>query len=483
MEAIKENTIKQKHTARDRISMLLDPESFVEIDALVRHRSINFGMANKDLLGDGVITGYGYINGLLVFIFSQDFSKMGGSIGEMHAQKICKIIDCAIKNNAPLIGLYDSGGARVQEGIDALSACGKIFSRNIFASGKILQISAIMGPCAGAASYSPTLTDFIFMVKDRSFMFLTGPKIIETYLGQRIEQEELGGTKIHCNISGIADLALDSEKECLNKIKELIYLLCNIHIEKKKSSTESNSLDLSIDLTDQKKPYDMHLIIDYLMDDGYFFEIKPQFAMNLLTGFARLNGYTVGIVANQPSVLAGSLTSDSANKAARFIRFCDSFNIPIISLVDVPGFLPGPQQEMQGVLKHGAKMLFAFNEASVPKITVIIRKAYGGAFIAMCSKEIGADHVFALPTAEISVVGPEGAIDIIIGGKEVTTDHKNELLLRYKEKMTSPYFAASRGYIDEIIELQQLRERLIDTLHISSNRRFQTEKKHSLIPL
>jgi len=488
-----EERIERQHsagklTARERIDKLLDTNSFVEINMFAKHQCTEFGMENKELPAEGVVTGYGKINGRLVFIFSQDFTVMGGSIGEMHAKKICDVIDLALKTGAPLIGLYDSGGARVQEGIDALSGCGQIFYRNSIASGRIPQISAIMGSCAGAAAYSPALTDFIFMVKDTSYMFLTGPQVIKTYTGEDVAFEELGGAEVHNNISGVADFIAKNDEECLKMIRELLgFLPSNCFEDSAFVETEDNGVRKSIvaidiDLTNHRKPYDMHKIIKTVMDNEYFFEVKSNFARNILTGFSRLGGHTIGIVANQPNVLAGSLDANSSNKAAKFIRFCDAFNIPIVSFVDVPGFLPGIQQEHRGVIKHGAKMLFAYSEATVPKITIIVRKAYGGAFLAMCSKDLGADQVFALPTAEIAVMGPEGAVDIIF--KKEKDEMRKQKIDEYLNKFSNPYFAASRRHIDAVIEPQEVRPRLISALQMLSNKREKRpQKKHGIIPL
>ncbi len=458
-------------TARERVEKLFDKDSFFEINKFAKHRCANFGMDKRDLPADGVITGYGRIDGRLVFIFSQDFQVMGGSIGEIHAKKICTIINLALKNNSPLVGLYDSGGARIQEGIDALSGCGQIFYSNIMASGRIPQISAIMGPCAGAAAYSPALTDFIFMVKDTSSMFLTGPRIIRTYTGASVSRQELGGADIHSSISGVADFVAENDIECLTKIKRLLgYFPSTKYVGNFTNIKEDFNADdtyFNFDLSNSMKTYDMYNLVNFVIDKGSFFEVKSGFARNIITGFSRLGGRTVGIIANQPSVLAGSLTSDSSNKASQFIRSCDAFKIPILNLVDVPGFLPGIQQEHQGVIKYGAKMLFAYAKATVPKITVIIRKAYGGAFIAMCSKDLGADFVFALPTAEIAVVGPEGAMNIMFKGDELDMDKK--LFDEYRKKLSNPYFAASRCHIDAIIELNQIRSKVINGFQILYN--------------
>ena len=487
-ERIKRQHSAGKLIARERIEKLLDTNSFVEINMFVEHQCTDFGMGNKELPAEGVVTGYGRIDGRLVFVFSQDFTVMGGSTGEMHAKKICDVIDLALKTGAPLIGLYDSGGARVQEGIDALSGCGKIFYRNSIASGRIPQISAIMGPCAGAAAYSPALTDFIFMVKDTSYMFLTGPQVIKTYTGEDVSFDKLGGADIHNNISGVADFVAKNDEECLQMIRELLGFLPSncfedlAFVETGHNSIEENIIDRDIDLTNYRRAYDMHEIVKPIVDNGYFFEVKPNFAQNIIIGFSRLGGRTIGIVANQPNVLAGSLDVDCSNKAARFIRFCDAFNIPLITFVDVPGFLPGIQQEHRGVIKHGAKMLFAFSEATVPKITIVIRKAYGGAFLAMCNKDLGADQVFALPNAEIAVMGPEGAVNIIF--KRETEEMKKQMLNEYQNKFANPYFAASKGHIDAVIELQEIRQRLISALQMLSNKREErSQKKHGNSPL
>ena len=485
-----EERIERQHsagklTARERIDKLLDPNCFVELNMFVKHQCTEFGMEKKELPGDGVVTGYGKINGRLVFVFSQDFTVMGGSIGVMHAKKICDVIDLAVNTGAPLIGLYDSGGARVQEGIDALSGCGQIFYRNSIASGRIPQISAIMGPCAGAAAYSPALTDFIFMVKDTSYMFLTGPQVIKTYTGEDVAFEKLGGADVHTNVSGVADFVAENDEECLQKIRELLGFLpsnCFEDVETEDNSIKESIVAVDTDLTNHRKAYDMHEIIKPVVDKGYFFEVKPNFAQNILIGFSRLGGRTIGIVANQPNVLAGSLDANCSNKAAKFIRFCDAFNIPIVTFVDVPGFLPGIQQEHRGVIKHGAKMLFAYSEATVPKITIIVRKAYGGAFLAMCSRDLGADQVFALPTAEIAVMGSEGAVDIVF--KRENDEMKKQKIDEYRNTFANPYFAASMGHIDAVIELREMRKRLISALQMLSNKREERPgKKHGVIPL
>lgn len=477
-----------KLTARERIDKLLDPNSFVETNVFVKHQCTDFGMGEKEALSDGVITGYGTIDRRLVFVFSQDFTVIGGTIGNMHAKKICDVMDLALKNGAPSIGLYDSGGARVHETIDALSGCGKMFYRNSIASGSIPQISAIMGPCAGAASYSPALTDFIFMVRDTGFMFITGPQIVKTYTGEDVTFEMLGGANVHASVSGVVDFVAESDEECLQKIRELLRFLPSNNSESLplvETEDVSNRIDETISHiipTARNKSYDMRDLIGRVVDNGYFFEVKADFAQNILTGFARLAGRTIGMIANQPKVLAGSLDVNSSDKTARFIRFCDAFNIPIVNFVDVPGFLPGVQQECSGIIRHGAKMLFAYSEATVPKITVIIRKAYGGAFLAMCSKDLGADQVFALPTAEIAVMGPEGSMNIIF--KKEVNKIKSEKIDEYWNKFANPYFAASKGHMHDIIDPREIRPRLIGSLRMLSNKKeARPQKKHGNMPL
>lgn len=408
-----------KLTARERINLLLDEGSFIEIDAFVKHRCVNFGMEEKRANGDGVVTGYGTVDGRLVFVYSQDFTVLGGSLGEMHAEKIIKVQDMALKMGAPIVGINDSGGARIQEGVDALSGYGKIFYRNTKASGVIPQISVVVGPSAGGAVYSPAITDYIFMVENVSKMFITGPQVIKTVTGEDISQEELGGAKTHNSVSGVADFIDSSEEEAFERVRELISMLPANNLEKAPSYGCEDSLNRVEDRLNEiapdnpNKPYDMKEIIELIADEGHFFEVKPLFATNIITGYIRLNGETIGVVANQPKVLAGCLDINASDKAARFIRLCDAFNIPLLNLVDVPGFLPGLDQEYGGIIRHGAKMLYAYSEATVPKVTLIVRKAYGGSYLAMCSKELGADQVFAWPNAEIAVMGPEGAANII----------------------------------------------------------------------
>ncbi len=477
-----------KLTARERIDKLLDPNSFIEINMFAKHQCADFGMGNKEAPADGVITGYGMIDGRLVFVFSQDFTVIGGTIGHMHAKKICDVIDLALENRAPLIGLYDSGGARVHESIDALSGCGQIFYRNSISSGVIPQISAIMGACAGAASYSPAITDFIFMVRNSSFMFVTGPQIVKTYTGEDVSFEKLGGVDPHSKVSGVADFVAENDEACLQNIRELIGFLPSNNSETPplvETGDDADRVDetiIDIIPAARNRSYDMHRIIERVVDNGHFLEVKADFAQNLIICFARLDGRTIGIIANQPEVLAGSLDVDSSDKAARFVRFCDAFNIPIVNFVDVPGFLPGMNQEHNGIIRHGAKMLFAYSEATVPKITIIVRKAYGGAFLAMCSKDLGADQVFALPTAEIAVMGPEGAVDIIF--KNETNETKSEKIDEYHSKFSTPYFAASKGHIHDIIDPREIRPRLIRSLQMLSGKKsIMPQKKHANMPM
>lgn len=477
--------VQKRFTALERIERLLDPNSFVEIDGLARHRCTDFGMEIKELPEDGVVTGFGTIDGKTVFVFSQDFAVMGGSIGEMHAEKICDVIDLAIKTGSPVIGFYDSGGARIQEGIDSLSGCGQIFYRNVNASGVVPQISAIMGPCAGAAAYSPALTDFIFMVRETSHMFLTGPRVVKTYTGEDTTLGELGGAYVHGNISGLADFVAETEEDCLHRMRELLGFI--LHPDSIFEDFEFDPHRLAESLInvipdDPLKSYDMHKLIGGVVDHGYIFDIKRDFSPNMITCFARIAGQTVGIVANQPEVLAGSIDVDGADKAARFIRFCDSFNIPLINFVDVPGFLPGVEQEHRGIIRHGAKMLFAYSEATVPKVTIIVRKAYGGAFLAMCSRDLGADVVLALPNAEIAVMGPEGAVNIIFRKEKEET--RIERIKEYKSKFANPYYAASRKHIDAIIEPHQIRPHLIRALHMLRGKNVRRlDRKHGNIPV
>ncbi len=494
-----QNAIDKQHqsgklTARERIMKLLDEGSFVEIDAFVEHRCVNFGMEKKKMPGDGVVSGYGTIDGRLVYIFAQDFTVIGGSLGEMHAAKIVKAQQMAMKVGAPLIGINDSGGARIQEGVDALSGYGKIFYNNTLASGVIPQISVIMGPCAGGAVYSPAITDFIFMVKNTSKMFITGPNVIETVTGEKVSAEELGGAMTHNSISGVAHFVDDTEEECIEHIKKLLSFLPQNNLETtpvQPVADDINRTDESLNYIipdNPNKAYDMKEIIFTLSDNGEFMEYQPYYAQNVITGFMRLNGKSVGVIASQPKVLAGCLDINASDKAARFIRTCDSFNIPLLTLMDVPGFLPGTNQEYGGIIRHGAKMLYAYSEATVPKVTVITRKAYGGSYIAMCNKELGADMVLAWPTAEIAVMGPDGAA-IIIFKKEIDeAEDKNikrkEKIQEYRNTVANPYTAAARGYVDAVIEPSETRKRIISSFDmLTGKREMRPEKKHGNIPL
>ena len=490
-KAIEKQIAMGKMTARDRILSLLDPNSFHEYDLFVEHEERNFGMDKKVLPGDGVVTGIGTIHGNPVCIYAQDFTVMGGSLGLKHARKITKIMDHALKMKVPCIGINDSGGARIQEGIGALAGYGEIFYRNTMASGVIPQISVILGPCAGGAVYSPALTDFVFVVDNISKMFITGPQVIESVLGEKITQEELGGARVHAEKTGNAHFFAESEQECLDQIRELMRYLpsSNSHRAENIDTVEpaiSKKIEEIIP-SDPKQPYDVRDIIKAIVDDSKFFEVQELFAPNIVIGFSRLNGETVGIVANQPLYLAGVLDCDSADKAARFIRYCDAFNIPIITLEDMPGYLPGVDQEHAGVIRHGAKMLYAYSEATVPKITVILRKAYGGGYIAMNSRHLGADFVFALPSAEIAVMGPEGAANIIFA-KEIKEAEdqaamRAEKVVEYTRKFANPYVAASKGYIDAVIEPKETRDLLIHTLAVSKEKEdYRPAKKHGIPP-
>jgi len=494
LERIEKQHEKGKLTARERIDLLLDPGSFTEMDIFVTHRCTDFEMDKKKILGDGVVTGYGRINGRLVYVFSQDFTVFGGSLGEMFAQKVCKIMDMAMKNGAPVIGLNDSGGARIQEGVMSLGGYAEIFFRNVMASGVIPQISAIMGPCAGGAVYSPAITDFIFMVKGTSHMFITGPEVIKAVTGEEVTFEELGGAMTHNEKSGVAHFAAENEEECIQMLKRLLSYIPSNNLEdppRLETGDDPNRMDMELAITvpeDPEKPYDMRDIILRVVDNGDFFEVHQHWAKNIVVGFARLDGYSVGVVGNQPKVLAGTLDIDSSIKAARFVRFCDAFNIPLLTFVDVPGFLPGTSQEYGGIIRNGAKLLYAYCEATVPKITVITRKAYGGAYDVMCSKHIRGDVNFAWPSAELAVMGPEGAVNIVfrreIEKAEDPERRKEELVKEYKEKFANPYIAAQMGYIDDVIEPQETRPRVINALeNLLTKRESRPAKKHGNIPL
>lgn len=493
-ERVKKQHDAGKMTARERLNLLFDEGSFVEIDAFVKHRCTEFGMQNVETPGEGVVTGYGTVDGRLVFAFAQDFTVAGGSLGEMHAKKICKVMDMALKMGAPLIGINDSGGARIQEGVDALSGYGNIFYRNTIASGVIPQISVIMGPCAGGAVYSPALTDFIFMVDKTSQMFITGPQVIKAVTGEEVTSEELGGAMTHNSVSGVAHFISPDERQCIEDIKRLLSFLPSNNMENAPEYECQDDLNRIEEKLNEivpdnpNKAYDMKEIITAIVDNGDFMEVQPYYAMNIITGFARLNGKSIGIIANQPKVLAGCLDINASDKAARFIRTCDAFNIPVLNLVDVPGFLPGTNQEYGGIIRHGAKMLYAYSEATVPKVTLIIRKAYGGAYLAMCSKDLGADQVFAWPSAEIAVMGPDGAANIIfkkeIEAAENPAAARQEKIQEYKDKFATPYIAASRGYVDDVIEPATTRPRLIAALEmLESKRETRPAKKHGNLPV
>lgn len=485
---------KGRLTARERLDLLLDRGSFREVDPFVVHRTHDFGLDEQKFMSDSVVTGWGTIDGRLVYVYSQDFTVFGGSLGEVHAEKICKIMEMAMKNGAPIIGLNDSGGARIQEGVVALGGYADIFLRNTMASGVIPQISAIMGPCAGGAVYSPALTDFIFMARNTSYMFVTGPDVVKAVTHEEVTQEELGGASVHSEKSGVCHVAADSEADTLYLIRKLMsYLPQNNMEDALLVPTTDDPLRMEEALNtlvpdDANKPYDIKEVIGHIVDDGNFFEIHENYAANIVVGFARLGGTSVGIIANQPAVLAGVLDIDASEKGARFVRFCDSFNIPIITFEDVPGFLPGTFQEHHGIIRSGAKLLYAYCEATVPKLTVITRKAYGGAYCVMSSKHIRSDLNLAWPTAEIAVMGPDGAVNIIFRKElENAADpvkRKAELVAEYKEKFANPYVAASRGYIDDVIEPKETRPRLINALAMLSNKRDSNPaKKHGNIPL
>jgi acetyl-CoA carboxylase carboxyltransferase component len=484
---------KGRLTARERLDILLDRGSFREMDAFVVHRTSDFGLDQQKVPSDSVVTGWGTIEGRLVYVYSQDFTVLGGSLGEVHAEKICKIMDMAMKNGAPVIGLNDSGGARIQEGVVALAGYADIFLRNTLASGVIPQISAIMGPCAGGAVYSPALTDFIFMVKNSSYMFVTGPDVVKAVTHEEVSFEDLGGASVHAEKSGVCHVAADSEADTLYLIRKLLGYLPQNNMEDAPFVQGDDPLRMDDSLNaivpeDPNKPYDIKDVIRPIVDGGEFFEVHENYAPNIVVGFARLGGHSVGIVANQPAVLAGVLDIDASEKGARFVRFCDSFNIPIITFEDVPGFLPGTFQEHHGIIRSGAKLLYAYCEATVPKLTVITRKAYGGAYCVMSSKHIRSDVNLAWPTAEIAVMGPDGAVNIIFR-KELDraadpVQRKAELVAEYKEKFASPYVAAERGYVDDVIEPKETRPRLINALEMLSNKRDSNPaKKHGNIPL
>jgi len=485
---------KGKMTARERIEALLDKGSFRELDAFVTHRTHDFGMDKKKFLSDSVVTGWGTVEGRTVYVFSQDFTVFGGSLGEVHAEKICKVMDLAVKNGVPVIGLNDSGGARIQEGVVSLGAYADIFLRNTLASGVVPQISAIMGPCAGGAVYSPALTDFILMVKKTSHMFITGPDVVKTVTHEDVSMDDLGGAMVHATKSGVAHFACEDEQDCIETIRTMLSYLPANNMEDAPfvdTGDDPNRRDARLDdliPSDPRKAYDMHEVIQAVVDNGDFLEVHAGYAGNILVGFARLGGHSVGIVANQPMVLAGVLDINASVKGARFVRFCDAFNIPIITFEDVPGFMPGVNQEHGGIINHGAKLLYAFCEATVPKLTVITRKAYGGAYDVMSSKHIRGDYNVAWPTAEIAVMGPDGAVNIIFR-KEIQeaadpAARRAELIEMYTDKFANPFVAASWGYLDDVIDPADTRPRLIEALKVVQNKRdTNPPRKHSTMPL
>src|SRR5438477_273878 len=479
-----------KLTARERLDVLLDPGSFEEWDMFVEHRSQDFGMAEQKIPGDGVVTGYGTINGRLVFVFSQDFTVFGGSLSEAHAEKICKIMDQAMNVGAPVIGLNDSGGARIQDGVASLAGYAEVFQRNVLASGAVPQVSLIMGPCAGGAVYSPAMADFIFMVKDRSYMFLTVPDVVKTVTHETVTRDELGGAVTHTTRSGVADLAFENDVEALLELRRFIDFLPSSNrapAPVRQSADPRDRDEPSLETLvpgNPNKPYDMKELIAKIVDDGDFFEIQPNYAANILIGFARMEGATIGIVANQPMVLAGCLDIDSARKGARFVRFCDCFNIPIVTFVDVPGFLPGTAQEYGAIIKHGAKLLFAFAEATVPKVTLITRKAYGGAYDVMSSKHLRGDLNYAWPGAEIAVMGAKGAVEIIFRSDIGDTKKIAARTEEYRQKFANPFIAANRGFIDDVIMPHGTRRRVCKALKtLETKRRDKPLRKHGNIPL
>jgi acetyl-CoA carboxylase carboxyltransferase component len=493
-DAVRKQHERGKLTARERVDLLLDKGSFSETDPFAVHRTHDFGMERNHPAGDGVITGYGTIDGRKVFVASQDFTVIGGSLGEVHAQKICKVQDLAMSTGAPFIAINDSGGARIQEGAASLAGYGYVFERNVRASGVIPQISIIMGPCAGGAVYSPAITDFTFMVRETSHMFITGPEVIKAVTGEEVSFEELGGAMTHASRSGVASFVSQDEEECLAQVRHLLSFLPSNNLEDPPSfapidDSERRDEGLTHLIPDSaREPYDMHEVIRRVVDDSEFFEVFPFWAMNIVIGFARLDGRAVGIIANQPKVLAGTLDIESSEKASRFVRVCDAFNIPIVTFVDVPGFLPGTAQEYGGIIRHGAKLLYSFAEATVPRMTVITRKAYGGAYLVMNSKHLRADVSFAWPTAEIAVMGPDGAVNIVfkkeIDKAEDPAARRAELIAEYQRKFATPYLAAERGFVDDVIEPAETRPRLIKALRmLSTKRETVPARKHGNIPL
>ena len=479
-----------KLTARERLDLLLDPDSFEEWDMFVEHRSTEFNMDKNFVPGDGVVVGHGNINGRLVFVYSQDFTVFGGSLSETHAEKICKIMDQAIKVGAPIIGLNDSGGARIQEGVSSLAGYGEVFHRNVMASGVVPQISVVMGPCAGGAVYSPAITDYVFMVKDTSYMFVTGPDVVKAVTHEEVTQEELGGAITHSTKSGVADMAFETDVDALEQLRIFVDFIPSSNLERPPeipTDDQANRQEPSLDTLIPEDPnasYDVMELISKVVDENNFFELQPDYAKNIIVGYGRMDGGTVGIVANQPTILAGCLDINASVKAARFIRFCDCFNIPIIMLVDVPGFLPGTQQENGGLIRHGAKLLFAFAEATVPKVTIITRKAYGGAYIVMGSKHLCGDVNYAWPSAEIAVMGAKGAVEIIFRGDLNNEEKIKERELEYQQRFSNPFHVGTRGYIDDVIMPHNTRWRIIRSLRMLKNKKQELPwKKHGNIPL
>jgi propionyl-CoA carboxylase beta chain len=492
--AVEKQHAKGKMTARERIEKLLDPGTFEELDTFVRHRTYDFEMQKNRPWGDAVVTGYGEIDGRTVFVFSQDFTVFGGSLGEVMAEKMVKVMDMAAKVGAPVIGINDSGGARIQEGVVSLGGYGDVFVRNVQCSGVIPQISVIMGPCAGGAVYSPAMTDFIFMVKETSHMFITGPDVIKTVTGEEVEFEELGGAMTHNTKSGVAHFASEDEESCLEDVRYLFGFLPSNNLEMPPRVEPFDDPERTEEAlgtivpADPQKPYDMREVVSLVVDDGDFFEVHEHFAQNIICGFARLDGFPVGIVGNQPKHLAGVLDIESSEKAARFVRTCDAYNVPLVTFTDVPGFMPGTDQEWNGIIRHGAKLLYAFTEATVPKLTVVTRKAYGGAYDVMNSKHMLADFNFAWPTAEVAVMGPEGAVNIIyrkdLAQSPTPDERRQKLMDDYKARFANPYSAAERGYIDDVIEPEQTRPKLIRALRTLQTKRVpQPQRKHGNIPL
>ncbi|KAA6303518.1 MAG: Propionyl-CoA carboxylase beta chain [Candidatus Ordinivivax streblomastigis] len=493
-KAIEKQHAQGKYTARERIAMLVDEGSFEELDMFVKHRCTNFGMEKKQFLGDGVVTGYGTIDGRLVYLFAQDFTVIGGSLSETMAKKICKVMDLAMQMGAPIIGLNDSGGARIQEGVNALAGYAEIFQRNILASGVVPQISAILGPCAGGAVYSPALTDFTIMVKGISYMFLTGPKVVKTVTGEDVTQEQLGGAEVHASRSGVTHFAIESDEEGIQLVRKILSFLPQNNLEEAPVKETNDPIDRLDDLLNEiipdnpNKPYDMYEVIGAIIDDGEFLEVHADYAKNIIVGFARFNGRTAGIVANQPKMLAGVLDINASRKAARFVRFCDAFNIPLVTLVDVPGFLPGTGQEYGGVIVHGAKLLYAYGEATVPKVTVTLRKSYGGAHIVMSCKQLRGDMNYAWPTAEIAVMGGAGAVEVLYAKEAKESDDPKKVLsereAEYTKAFANPYNAAKYGYIDDVIEPRNTRFRVIRALQqLSTKKQTNPAKKHDNLPL